>query len=160
MKLIAIIQLRGLINVKKEVKDTLKMLNLGRTGNLSLIDDRKEYAGMLQKVKDYTTFGEIDEETLVLLLKNRGEVKGGKKLTEDYLKNNSQFKTIKEFAEKLVKNEAKLTDVKGLKKTFRLSPPKGGFKSLKKSFGNAGDLGNRKKLINTLIKKMVRGKQR
>lgn len=40
-------------------------------------------------------------------------------------------------------------------KTAHLHPPRGGYKSTKKSFTNKGDLGNRGEAINDLVKRML-----
>ena len=61
---IAIIQIRGLVGAKQEVKDTLKMLNLQKKNSCAIVEGTPAYLGMIEKVKDYVTFGEISEETI------------------------------------------------------------------------------------------------
>jgi large subunit ribosomal protein L30 len=73
---IAIIRVRGPINVRKVVGDTLKMLKLHRKNYCVVIPDTPSYRGMIYKVKDYVTWGTIDEETLKLLTEKKGEKKG------------------------------------------------------------------------------------
>ncbi len=71
MKL-AVIQIRGTINAKKEIKDTLKFLNLQRKNACTIVPDTPNYLGMLNKLKDYVTFGEISEDTNKKLVAKRG----------------------------------------------------------------------------------------
>ncbi len=75
MSKIAAILIRGQVGSKQEVKDTLKMLNLQRKNNLILLEDNPVNKGMLNKVRDYTTYGEVTEETLKLLEKRKKEGK-------------------------------------------------------------------------------------
>ena len=72
-KKIAVILVRGLIDVRKPVKDTLAMLRLTRKNNCIVLDNTPVNLGMLKKVKDYVTWGEISEETLKELIEKRGE---------------------------------------------------------------------------------------
>jgi large subunit ribosomal protein L30 len=66
-KMLAVILIRGIIGTNKDIKDTLRMLNLQTKFSCAVIADTPTNRGMLRKVKDYTTFGEISEETLKLL---------------------------------------------------------------------------------------------
>lgn len=70
---LAVIRIRGPVNVKSEVEDTLRMLHLHRKNYCSVFEDSPSVRGMLRKVKDYVTFGVITEETYSLLKEKRGE---------------------------------------------------------------------------------------
>jgi len=155
MKKLALIKLRSNINCSGAVKDTMKMMYLTRVHHCSIVDDRDSYKKMLQKVKDFTTWGEIDEETFEKMLLKRGRLPGDKRVTDDYIAKNSSYKSAKEFAKAFISFEAELSDIKGLKKVFRLTPPSKGFKSTKKSYANRGDLGYRGAHINELIVRMI-----
>ena len=72
-ELIAVILIRSMINKRVEVCDTLKMLNIHRQNVCSVHQKTPSILGMLRKVKDCTTFGEIDQETYKLLCEKRGE---------------------------------------------------------------------------------------
>ena len=64
---IAVILLRGRIGFHRDVKYTLDLLRLQKKHTLVVLKDTKELRGMLQKVKDAVTWGEIDAETFKLL---------------------------------------------------------------------------------------------
>ena len=64
---IAIIRIRGLVKVEKSIKETIKRLGLITQNTLVILPSTKEVKGMVMKVKDYVTWGIIDDETLNLL---------------------------------------------------------------------------------------------
>lgn len=70
-KLIAVVRVRGSIGVMKEIKDTLNMLRLYNKNNCVVVPNTPAYLGMIKKVKDYVTWGEIDDKTLNLLKEKR-----------------------------------------------------------------------------------------
>ncbi len=155
MAKLALIRLRSGIRAKGEVRDTLAMLRLHRINHLVLVDDTPSYKGMVQKVKDYITWGEIDKGTLANLIRRRGRLIGNRSITDEYVKDKLGM-TIDEFAEKVVSGDMNLGDLPGVKPVFRLHPPKGGLKgSKKRSFKEGGALGYRGEKINELIERML-----
>ena len=153
---IAIVQIRGTIGVSKTVKDTLRMLNLSRKNSCSIIDSNPQFIGMLTKVKDVSTWGEINPETLKILLEKRGRLPGNMSLDEKYVKDKLNL-SLDQFAKELIDGKKKVKDLPGLKPFFRLHPPRGGFErgGIKKPFSLGGVLGYRKDRINALIQKMI-----
>ncbi len=134
----AVIRVRGEINARQDVRDTLKMLNLPYINNCTLVAEDKNYKGMLQKVKDYVTWGEINNETLQKLLEKRAGLEG---------------KDLKDAVDKLTKGKAKLRDFAS--PTIRLPPPVRGYEAIKKPYGMGGTLGYRGKKINELLERML-----
>ena len=148
------IRIRGTINVSQRVEDTLKMLRMDRNNYATLLDDRPDYAGMLQRAKDWITWGEPDQETIKIMLEKRGEAPGGVKLSEEYIKELG-FEGFSQLAEKLHSCELDINKLEGVKPFFRLHPPKKGFKrSVKRAYGNKGELGYRGEAINELARRM------
>ncbi len=139
-KNLAIIRIRGITGIKKGIKDTLNMLCLYHNNYCVVVNDN--LLGMIKKVKDYVTWGEIEDETYKLLVEKRGEEYKGR------LTDTKKKISYKKFI--IVNN-------KKYKKYFRLNPPRGGFerKGIKVPFTKSGALGYRKEKINDLIKKMV-----
>ncbi len=150
----AIIRLRGSVNTKPEIKDTLKMLRLNQINHCVVVPDTPNYKGMIQKVKDYVAYGTINADTLALILENRGRIVGGDRLTDEYVAQNSGFKSIREFAEALVSGRAAMSDVSGLNPVFRMHPPRKGHAGLKRTFQQGGALGNYGEDISLLVEKM------
>ncbi len=159
MPLYAVIRLRGIPDTPYDIEYTLKLLRLHKKFHCTLIySNNPGVENMLLKVKDWITWGEIDKETLIELLKRRGRLPGNKPLTDEYVKTRLKLSGgIEELADKLLKGDLKINKLTNLiKPVFRLHPPKGGFKgTIKKPFGTGGETGYRGEKINELLKKMI-----
>jgi large subunit ribosomal protein L30 len=108
---------------------------------------------MLQKVRDYVAWGNIDAETLSTLLRARGQLEGAEKLTDAYVKNSTDFDDIDSFARAVVGGDATLQSVPKLKPVLRLHPPRKGHNGIKKPYPK-GVLGFHGDNINELLRKM------
>ncbi|MCD1293492.1 50S ribosomal protein L30 [Methanocella sp. CWC-04] len=150
----AIIRLRGTVNTRPEIKDTLKMLRLNQINHCVVVPETPNYKGMIQVVKDFVAFGPINSEALVTILENRGKLEGGVKLTDEYVAQNSGYKNIAEFAAAVVDGKAKLDDMPNLKPVFRMHPPRKGHSGLKRTYQQGGALGNYGEEISDLIERM------
>jgi large subunit ribosomal protein L30 len=151
-----VIKLRGSVNVRPEIKDTLKMLRLHKVNHCVVVEENVYYAGMLKKVKDYVAWGEISEDMLELILKKRGRLEGRRRLTDEYLRENTPFSSVKELAQALYEGRIKMKDLMKykIKPILRLHPPRKGHKGIKKSFTQGGELGYHGDKINELVYKM------
>jgi large subunit ribosomal protein L30 len=152
----AVIRLRGTVGVPKKIEDTLKLLRLKRRYWCNILPETDSVKGMLEKVKDFVTYGEIDKDTLVHLLRKRLRMKGNgnKKVSEEDLKKITGFNSFEEFADALISGKVKLKQFETLFPFFRLRPPSKGLKSIKEHWPK-GDLGYRGKEINELLKRMI-----
>lgn len=74
-EMIAIIRLRGTIRSAPEVRETFRLLGLYRQNYCVVMKKTPSIEGMAIKVKDYATFGTIDDDTYKLLLEKRPEGK-------------------------------------------------------------------------------------
>lgn len=160
-ELYAIIRIRGRVDVPPDVDYTLKLLRLHRKFHCVIYpSDQPGLKGMLQKVKDWVTWGEISYDTLVELLRHRGRTLGNKPLTDEYVdKMLSRYGIrggIEGLAKALLEGRVKLHKLVLVKPVFRLHPPRGGFKkSTKRPYNDGGELGYRGKAINDLIIRML-----
>lgn len=150
----AVVQVRGIVNTRRDIKDTLKMLRLHHINHCVLVPDTPETVGMIRKVKDYVAYGEVDAATIETLLRTRGRIIGNVALTDEYIKANSTFSSIEEFAKALANSETRLRDIPGLKPVLRLHPPRKGYKTTKRTFVQGGALGYYGQEINALLYKM------
>ncbi len=152
--MIIALRVRGRTGIKGEVEDTLKMLRLRRINHAVLLPDTPSYQGMLQKGKDYITWGEIDQETLTQLIAKRGRLPGRGRVNDEVLAELGDFKSAEELAGAIIKEETTL-DEYGLKPIFRLHPPRKGYKNVKKAYNEDGTLGYRGENMEDLIRKML-----
>lgn len=152
---LAVIRIRGEINVRRDIEDTLKMLNLTRSCHATLIDDRPSYMGMLQKVQNHATWGEVSRDVIAMLLKEKGMLVGNKRITDEYAKRLG-FGSIDELADAIYNLKVEFSKLPDIKPVFRLHPPSGGYKnSVKKSWRSGGVAGYRGEAINDLLKRMI-----
>ncbi len=156
MTVYAIVKLRGSVGIKPDIRYTLELLRLHRVNHCVIVEDNDYYRGMIKKVKDYVAWGEISEDMLELLLKRRGRLKGGMRLTEDYLRENTPFESFKALAHAIYSCEVKMKDliVYGIKPVLRLHPPRKGHRGIKKSVKQGGELGYHGTEINELLYRM------
>jgi len=152
---IAAVRIRGTVLARQTVIDTLKMLHLTRTNHCVILADSPSTRGMLIKVQDYVTWGEVTPQTIARVLLKRGHIQGGESLNDAYVKAHSKYSSIWDFTQALSKGEANARDVTGLKPVLRLHPPIKGYKSVKLSYGAGGDLGYRGKEIDNLLIRML-----
>lgn len=154
-----LVRIRGTVNVTGKIADTLEMLRLNRPNHGVVIPKTESYMGMVNRVKDYVAYGDIDAETLSALIKARGRVMGDVPITDDFVKGATAGKhaTVDAFAKAVAKGEASMKDLgEDAKPVFRLHPPTGGHKgSTKRHYTVKGELGYRGKDINELIRRMI-----
>ncbi len=154
-KCLAVVRIRGVSDIHKEVNDTMRMLHLTRKCHATLVDSRPSYLGMLRRTRNYVAWGEISENTLHLLLKKRGRLIGDKRLTDDYAQKVGK-KSLDELAEAILKGEIEFSDLPSIKPVFRLHPPKKGFRGkTKRSYASGGVAGNQGEAINDLLEQMI-----
>lgn len=152
---LAVIRIRGTVDIRRKVQDTLKILGLTRPNHCVLVNDDPSTRGMLQEAKDFITWGSLNPEVLEALIRKRGRLEGNAPVTDEVIDSKTRFKTIGEFAKAILEDEAELSELKGLKKAFRLRPPKKGYKSTKRPFKDGGSLGFRAEKMNELVKRMI-----
>jgi large subunit ribosomal protein L30 len=133
-KLVVAIRIRGRVNVRSTVEETLQRLRLKRINNCVLIRVNEPYLGMLKKCMDKITYGEVDEPTL-------------QKMIEKF--------ELNVDPKALISGKANLKDISD-KMPMRLHPPKHGHAGVKRHINQGGSLGYDKEGgINELIGRMV-----
>ncbi len=150
------IRIRGNIGVDVRIETAFKKLRLFKKNTCIVINNKKDYLGSLRKIKDFSTWGEIDEETFKLLLLKRGKLPGNKQFSEEYLKVKNKI-SVEDFVKDFFEFKKELRDIPGLKLFFRLGMPVKGFErgGIKVPYSLGGVLGYRKDQINDLIRRMI-----
>ena len=149
----AIIRVRGTVNVKDKISKTLKMLRLHRPNHCIIVPENESYKGMLNIVKDYVTWGEINSDSVELLTKDRIHLEGGEVVTSADLKDFG-LKNVKDFAKQISEGKIQMNNMKRMKPIIRLHPPIKGYEGNKRSYKEGGSLGYRGEEINSLIERM------
>lgn len=155
-KRLAIIRMCGNVGVKKDIKDTFKLLRLYNKYTCIIVPSSQNFVGMIQKINDFVTWGEINKDTIKLLLAKRGKITKKEKFSENYLKEKTKL-SLDDFSEQFINLKKEFKDIPGLKNFFKLCPPRGGFEKegTKKPYSLGGSLGYRKEKINDLIQRML-----
>jgi large subunit ribosomal protein L30 len=142
-EVLAAVRIRGTPDARKDVRDTLQMLNLTRVNHCVILPKTGSYLGMLKKSENYVTWGEIDRATLGHLVKARARGQGSRKL--EPVKAGQAMKALE--------SGRPLREV-GVKRVFRLSPPSKGYRSTRLLYPR-GDAGYRGEKINALLRRMI-----
>ncbi len=138
--MLAVVQIRGKIGTKRDIRETMEMLRLSRVNHCILVEKDPVMEGMVKKVKDWVTWGEINDRVLKKLVAERGRTPGNKPVPK------------KDVDSVITKIKGKKES--GIKPVFRLSPPRKGYKKVKHAFPK-GSLGYRGDKINELLERMI-----
>jgi large subunit ribosomal protein L30 len=146
-KAFLVVRMKGTVNTPYWARTTLDLLHLDKRFRATIIPAKDNTKGMLDKIKHYVSWQEVDVPTTKELLEKKARKGGYKKLTtEDIAK--LGFKNTDDMAKSLTEGTAILSKLKMVKPWFALSPPRGGFKrKTKKMYGEGGILGNHKELL-------------
>ena len=72
--MIAIIRIRGQVNIRKEITETMQRLGLKKKYSCIVLEKPNVVElGMLEKIRDFVAFGELDSETHKKLIEARGK---------------------------------------------------------------------------------------
>jgi len=140
--MILVIRISGMVNLNKETHEALYRLRLRRKYASVLLKPSTENLKLLRKLRNYIAYGDIDNETLSLLIQKRALPKLKSKKIEP-----------EKIIAQLEKKDASHLDIKPF---FRLHPPRGGIDA-KKHFGvtKKAVLGDNKEGINALVRRML-----
>jgi large subunit ribosomal protein L30 len=151
----AVVRIRGAVNVNRDIEKTMILLNLNKVNHCVVLPKDPVIEGMLKKVKDYITWGEINMETLARMIKFKGRLMGEKPIDDNYVMESSDFTSIISLAKSISNDDFRFKDLANVKPVFRLAPPKKGYEGNKRSYKNGGALGYRGQEINSLLERML-----
>ena len=150
-----VVRIRGQVNLNGQVRDTMQYLRLTRANHCVFLPQNATSDGMLQKAKDYVTWGEVDPTVAARMLIKRARLSGDRPIDDVWVKANTKFASVNTFARAITEGKASLKDAPGVKPVLRLHPPRGGFKGSKRAYRAGGGLGYRGTKINDLILRML-----
>lgn len=149
-----VLRIRGTVNVRRDVGETLRRLNLGRRNNATIVPDTPDYRGMLHKAKDYVAWCRAEKDLLVELLKRRARTSGWRPVTERLLRDHG-FSSFEELADAIINGRVLFHKLNWLKPYLALNPPRGGYKRpVKRPYSYKGVLGENPELPE-IIRRMI-----
>ncbi len=140
--MIALIRIKGEVNIDPRIKETLYRVRLRRKYSCVVIKPDHVNTGVIKKLASFVAYGEINDETLHKLIEKRGKLIDKNKKVD-----------VKKVVDEIKKGK-KLEDL-NIKPFFRLHPPRGGIDSAKHFGIKKGVLGNNREHINKLIERML-----
>ncbi len=152
---LAVLRLRGNVNIARELEYAFTLLHLPRKNHVTLLGNSPSNLGMLRKIKDYATWGEVSPTVIIQLLHQRGRLTGNQPVTDEVVEARLGYASIADLGTALHDLQVDLRRLSGFKPVFRLHPPTGGFRgSITKPYPK-GELGYRGEAINDLLVKMM-----
>ncbi len=139
--MILVIRISGDVGKDENLLETLYRMRLRRKYSAVLLKPSPQNQKLLKKVRNFVAFGDIDSQTLKMLVENRARpLEKGKKVDVEKIVSGVETKSLSQL---------------GIKPYFRLHPPRGGVDT-KLHFGvRKGVLGDNKSEINKLVRKML-----
>ncbi|MGI0011781.1 MAG: uL30 family ribosomal protein, partial [Nitrosopumilaceae archaeon] len=122
-----VVRMRGTVNVPHWARTTLDLLHLDKKFRATIIPAKDNTKGMLNKIKHYVSWQELDVSITKELLEKKARKGGYQKITAEDI-TQLGFKNTDDLAKSLVEGTTSLSKLKPLKPWFALSPPKNGFK--------------------------------
>lgn len=154
VKGVLVVRIKGQADCPYWATTTMQLLNLEKKYRATIIPSKDTTMGMLNKVKHYVSWHEVDVPLAKELLEKKARKSGYKKVNSDDLAAIG-FKTVDELATSLAEGKTSLSKLSPLKPWFALAPPRHGFKrSTKKLYGQKGILGKNKEL-STIVRNMI-----
>ncbi len=150
----AVVLVRGMVNTRQEIRDTLRKLRLTRVNHCVVVPESDTFKGLLRTAQGYVTWGEIDRDTLETLLLKWGRFEGDVPVTKKEIEARTGM-SWDAFLDAVLKGEISLSNL-GIK-PFRLHPPRKGYGrgGVKRQFTEGGALGYRGEHINELLRRMI-----
>lgn len=148
-----VVRIKGQADVPHWASRTLVLLRLEKKFRATIVAERENTLGMLNKVKHYVAWKKVSTELVRELLNKRGHTSGYHKIGSDNMPEG--FTSIDELAESLATGSVSMRKIEKLKPWFALAPPRYGFKrSTKRMHTQQGILGYNKDL-DELVKRMI-----
>jgi len=137
----AVVQLRGEVDMRNDVRDTLAMLNIHKVNHCSFVPEGDSYWGMITKVNDYVAYGEPSQDIVEsLILRRAAPLEGNTTVDDEWIGENTEYDSVADLATALLADETTLRE-QGLTPVLRLHPPRGGHDGIKHPVAEGGQLG-------------------
>src|SRR3989449_9843136 len=159
-KLFLAVRIRGTVGDNPRMELALKSLGMESKFNARLVLGNPDMLGMLRKAKDQVTWGELEPETLEMILSKRAEKSGPgpHRLDEGFARLHFKIQDLGDLAKQIIGGEIDLQRLwrdRGQCTTRINTTTRGCKKSTKRPYNSSGELGYRGREINRLAKRMI-----
>lgn len=149
MELLCAIKIRSSIKKSSDIQTALKTLGLNKTNSCVILRKNPSNLGLLKVAESVLAYGEINKDSLAVLLKKRAKLSNSKRF--DWTGSDPDS-----AAQEIIEGKKSLKDL-GIKRVFGLHPPLKGFGRMGKKapFTVKGAFGYRGSNMDELLKRMV-----
>eukprot|EP00997_Jenningsia_sp_PLL12_P004327 NODE_1868_length_1046_cov_101.725176_g1519_i0.p1 GENE.NODE_1868_length_1046_cov_101.725176_g1519_i0~~NODE_1868_length_1046_cov_101.725176_g1519_i0.p1 ORF type:complete len:315 (+),score=87.03 NODE_1868_length_1046_cov_101.725176_g1519_i0:55-945(+) len=160
-KVAFVVRIRGCADMPPKERKLLQVLRLRKIFTGVFVRMSKPTIKMLQLVGAYVAWGYVSEGVVRQLIYKRGYGKSRRRrirLDNNFIERHLGVCNIicmEDLVHQIATCGRKFKRVNSFLHPFHLNPPRGGMKKKRNHFLEGGDAGNREKLMNTLVKRMV-----
>jgi len=160
-KLALVVRIRGINQIHPKPRKVLQLFRLRQIGNAVFVRLNKATLNMLRLIEPYVAYGYPNLKTIKELVYKRafGKVNGQRvAITDNSIIEKSLGRhnvlCLEDIVHEIYTVGPKFRDVNRFLWPFKLSAPRGGFKSVVRHYNDGGDFGNREDKINELVRRM------
>jgi len=160
-KLALVIRIRGINGLHPKPRKILQLLRLPQIHNATFVKMNKATKNMLQLVEPYVAYGYPNLKTVRELIYKRGYAKidrQRKAITDNSMIEGSLGKhgiiCVEDVIHEIFTVGPHFKQANKFMWPFKLSAPRGGYKSVTRHFNEGGDCGNHEDQINSLLRRM------
>ena len=93
-----VIRVRSDRGVERSIRETMSYLNLTKVNHAVIVPESDTYAGMLQKAKDFVTWGPVSSESIAQMIRERGRLPGDRPVDDAAISDCTDYDGIDDFA--------------------------------------------------------------
>jgi len=161
-KLALVIRIRGINQIAPKPKKILQLLRLRQINNAVFVRLTGATSEMLRLVEPYVVYGYPNLKTVRALVYKRGYAKHrGNRLpisdnsVIEKLLGKTGIISVEDLIHEIHTVGPNFKAANSSLWTFKLNPPRGGWKSITTGYSEGGDFGNREEKINKLVQSML-----
>jgi len=160
-KLALVIRIRGTMGLHPKPRKILQLLRLRQIHNATFVRLTGATKQMLRLIEPYVTYGTPNLKTVRELIYKRGFAKINRQripITNNSIIENALGKygiiCVEDLIHEIYTVGPNFKQANRFLWSFKLNPPRGGYKTIKRHFNEGGDFGDREDKINALVQRM------
>jgi len=160
-KLALVIRIRGTMGLHPKPRKILQLLRLRQIHNATFVRLTGATKQMLRLIEPYVTYGTPNLKTVRELIYKRGFAKVNRQrvpITDNSIIEKSLGKhgiiCVEDLIHEIYTVGPNFKQANRFLWSFKLNPPRGGYKTVKRHYNEGGDFGDREDKINSLVRRM------